>query len=117
MAGMTEKAELVAKVREVAAIRLLSLLLPHPLGRALLQTMQKECLTGQLSLQIASKGPEGEQLSAPAGYLWDPSCGLFYSIETGMYYDGASGAFCTPSDGKWWSYDEASGQFQALPAS
>lgn len=67
-------------------------------------------------MQVASQGPEGEQPATPPGYVWDPSSSLFYSSESGMYYDATSRGFYTPHDGKWWTYDEASGAFNEMAA-
>ncbi len=60
--------------------------------------------------EAAAKGPEGgTAASAPAGYAYDPSSGYWYSSESIMYWDPTTGGFC--SNGKWYAYDAASGQF------
>lgn len=66
--------------------------------------------------QVAGQGPEGEQPAAPSGYVFDPASGFFFNREQGMYWDAASGGFYTPADGKWWSFDQATGQFQEMRA-
>ena len=66
-------------------------------------------------MQVAEQGPEGEQPSAPPGYVWDPSSNLFYSSESGMYYSPESGYFYSSGDGKWYAYDEASKSFVEVP--
>ena len=61
-------------------------------------------------MQLADKGPEGEQPQAPMGYVWDPNSNYFYNSQSGMYYDANSGAYFA-SDGKWYRYDEANASF------
>jgi hypothetical protein len=68
-------------------------------------------------MQIAGRGPEGEQPEIPPGYVWDPHSNLFFNPEAGMYFDCASGSYFSASDGKWYSYNESSTSFVEIPHS
>ncbi len=60
----------------------------------------------RLVLQVAARGPEGEQPQVPSGFVFEPSSKYYYNAESGMYYDASSGAYFSSSDGQWYSYDE-----------
>ena len=58
-----------------------------------------------LQMQVASRGPEGEQPQVPLGFVFDPSSSYYYNAESGMYYDAKSGAYFSATDGQWYSFD------------
>ena len=74
--------------------------------------MEKDDLVARVTA-VASRGPDGEDAAAPAGYVYDQSSGYYYSDAAGMYYDASSGGYY---DGqKWYSYDAAAQQFAEWP--
>lgn len=60
-------------------------------------------------VQVAKAAESSAAVAPPPGYRFDPSSGFYHSSESGMYWDASSGGFY--SEGKWYSYDEAAGQF------
>jgi len=76
------------------------------------QIVEKDDLVARVN-ELASRGPEGEDAAAPAGYVLDPASGYYLSEAAGMYYDPSSGGYY---DGqKWYSFDAASQQFREWP--
>ena len=57
-------------------------------------------------MQVATRGPEGEEPQVPLGFVFDPSSTYYFNAESGMYYDTNSGAYFSAADGQWYSYDE-----------
>lgn len=80
-AGAVEKADLVARVREVAAAA--------PAARG-----------------DAKSG--GGAVRAPPGYAFDPGSKMWFSQDSGMFWDPASGGFYNPQDSKWYSWANGS---------
>lgn len=60
-------------------------------------------------VQVKKAAESNAAAAPPPGYRFDPSSGFYHSPESGMYWDASSGGFY--SDGKWYSYDEATAQF------
>ncbi|KAJ7519515.1 hypothetical protein O6H91_20G042600 [Diphasiastrum complanatum] len=46
-----------------------------------------------------------------SGYIFDAPSGYYYNQDLGYYYDSISGLFCNASSGKWFSYEEESGNY------
>ncbi|WIA19510.1 hypothetical protein OEZ85_004121 [Tetradesmus obliquus] len=63
----------------------------------------------ELVAMVAKAAESSAAVAPPPGYRFDPSSGFYHSSESGMYWDASSGGFY--SEGKWYSYDEAAGQF------
>jgi hypothetical protein len=83
ISNMVEKAELVAKVQELAAKGPEGELPPPPAAAAVV----------------------------PEGYVYDSASGYYYSSSSGMYWDASSGGYYDGSSGKWYSWDAAAGQY------
>jgi CD2 antigen cytoplasmic tail-binding protein 2 len=86
--GIVEKGELVAKVKEAAAVA-----------------------GGNAGGINVGKVAGETKTQAPAGYVLDPSSGMWHSTESGMYWDSNSGGFYNPGDEKWYSFNSADGQW------
>ncbi|GLC52767.1 hypothetical protein PLESTB_000665900 [Pleodorina starrii] len=92
--GFVEKADLVAKVRQVVDAA--------PTAGA--------AAPGAGSAGGGGGGSDGAFV-APPGYVFDPSSGYFFSEDSGMYYDTSSGGYCQAATGKWFYLDASCGSF------
>jgi len=48
-------------------------------------------------------------------YVYDQSSGYYYSISLDYYYDPASKLYCCATSGKWYSFDEQTGEYVECP--
>lgn len=68
----------------------------------------------RLAAQCATDSKANEidtDLSAPAGYAFDPNSGLWWSSESQLYFDPKSGYYLNPTDSKWYAWNSKTQQW------
>ena len=68
----------------------------------------------KIIVQVASRGPEGEQPQVPLGFVYDPTSSYYYNAESAMYYDTNSGAYFSAADGQWYNLDEGTKSYTKI---
>lgn len=69
------------------------------------------------NLHVQSNGIEQNPQSGEVGnetesdYFFDESSGYYYSSSLGYYYDPTSKLYCSATSGKWYSFDEQTGEY------
>lgn len=53
----------------------------------------------------------GAASGAETDFVYDESSGYYYSSSLGYYYDPASTLYCCANSGKWYSFDEQTGEY------